>query len=325
MDTFVDSAWYFVRYLDPKNDELPFAKDVADEWMPLDLYIGGPEHSTMHLLYCRFWCMVMNEMGLLEHEEPIENMVCQGIVNGPDGRKMSKRWGNVIKPANIVDKYGADAGRTFVAFAGPADKDIMWSDEQVEGCNRFLLRLWRLAASNADTATVTFDGEFTGAALEIRRIAHKTLKVVTEDIERRSFNTAIARCMEMVNALTGRKATSDAERAAMAEAVRLLAVMLSPIAPHIGEEIAAAYGSEGSLQEQQWPDFDPALVVDDSVTYAVQVNGKLRGQVEMPADADKDAVRAAAESNENVSAHLEGKTIRKFIFVPKRLVNFVVG
>jgi len=239
---------------------------------------------------------------------------------------MSKRRGNVISPANIIEAYGADAARAFVMFAGPPDKDIMWSDEQVEGCSRFLQRVWRLAYAHHGGAGATYDGTFEGEALEIRRAAHKTLQRVTDDIERRSFNTAIARCMELVNLLTPKSpTTAPATQVAMTEAVRLLAVMLSPVAPHIADEITAAYGGQSSLQSEPWPAFDPALVVEDTLTYAVQVNGKMRGQIEVAADADEATVRAAAEASENVAGHLEGKTVRKFIFVPKRLVNFVAN
>ena len=326
MDTFVDSTWYYARFLDPHNPELPFGKRHADRWLPVDVYVGGPEHSTMHLLYFRFWTMVMKELGLCSIEEPVVRMITQGIVNGPDGRKMSKRWGNVVAPANIIEAHGADAARTFVMFAGPPDKDIMWSDEQVEGCSRFLQRLWRLAYAHRASAGVDFDGPFEGEALEIRRAAHKALERVTEDVDRRSFNTAIARCMELVNYLTPKQPGDDpATRAAVAEAIRLLAVMLSPVAPHIADEIAEEYGAEESLVTQPWPTFDPALTVEDTLVYAVQINGKVRGQIEVAANAGEPDVRAAAEAAENVAKHLEGKTIRKFVFVPKRLVNFVVG
>lgn len=325
MDTFVDSAWYFARYLDPKNDEAPFSREEADRWLPVDIYVGGPEHSTMHLLYFRFWTMVMREMGLVPTEEPVRRLVTQGIVNGPDGRKMSKRWGNVITPASIVERFGADAARTFVSFAGPPDKDIDWSDEQVEGCSRFLQRVWRLAYGHRDCAAARHEGPWEGRALEIRRAAHKTLKRVTEDLERLSFNTAIARTMELTNFLHSVRPETEAERAAMGEAIWLLAVMLSPIAPHIAEEINEAWGRAESLQAQSWPKWDPAAVVDDTVKYVVQVNGKLRGEVEVPVDATEEQVRAAAERDERVRPHLEGKQIRKFVFVPKRLCNFVVG
>jgi leucyl-tRNA synthetase len=201
----------------------------------------------------------------------------------------------------------------------------IWSAEQVEGCARFLHRVWRLAQGNHAHAAVRYEGPFEGRALEIRRAAHKALKRVTEDIERISFNTGIARTMELTNFLGPIQVETDAEKAAMAEAVRLLAVMLSPIAPHLAEEIAEAYGATTSLQAQAWPAFDPALVVDDSVTYAVQVNGKLRGEVAVPIDAGAEEVRAAAEADPKVQAHLAGKQVRKFVFVKGRLCNFVVS
>ena len=325
MDTFVDSTWYYARYVDPHNDAAPFSREAADRWLPVDVYVGGPEHSTMHLLYFRFWTMLMHELGLTPMEEPVRRLITQGIVNGPDGRKMSKRWGNVITPASIIERYGADAARTFVSFAGPPDKDIDWSDEQVEGCSRFLGRVWRLAWAHRAAGALRYEGPFEGRALDIRRAAHKALKRVTEDIERVSFNTAIARAMELTNALNPIQPENDAERAAMAEAIRLLAVMLSPIAPHIAEEILEAYGATTSLQAQGWPAYDPALTVEDTVKYAVQVNGKLRGEVEVPAGADEDQVRVAAETDDKVQQHLAGKTLRKFVFVKGRLVNFVVG
>jgi leucyl-tRNA synthetase len=327
MDTFVDSTWYYARHLDPRNEEAPFSPELARRWLPVDVYVGGPEHATMHLLYFRFWTMVMKELGLVPMDEPVKRLVTQGIVNGPDGRKMSKRWGNVVTPSEIVRKYGADAARTFVSFAGPPDKDIDWSDEQVEGAARFLNRVWRLAYTHRDAAALpaaALDGA-AGRALQIRRAAHKALKRVTEDVERLSFNTGIARAMELVNFLTPIDPADDAERAAMAEAVRLLAVMLSPFAPHLGEELAEAYGATASLQASAWPDFDPALTVEDSVKYAVQVNGKLRGEVEMAPDAAEADVRAAAAANEKVQPYLAGKTVKKVVFVKGRLVNFVVA
>ncbi len=325
MDTFVDSSWYFGRFLDPKNDDLPFSREAADRWLPVDVYVGGPEHSTMHLLYFRFWTMVMEELGLCADEEPVKRLITQGIVNGPDGRKMSKRWGNVVAPASIIERYGADAARVFTMFAGPPDKDIQWSDEQVEGSARFLQRVWRLAWKNVAAAALPEGGEAEGRALEIRRSTHRTLKRVSEDIERLSFNTAIARTMEMVNFLTPIEPANDPERAAMAEAMRLLAAMLSPFAPHLAEEVAEAYGAKTSLQAGTWPAYDPSLVAAQTLVYAVQVNGKLRGEVEVEASAGEDEVRAAAEADEKVRAHLEGKTIRKAIFVKGRLMNFVVG
>jgi leucyl-tRNA synthetase len=327
MDTFVDSCWYFARYLSPRYDAAPFDPKEAQRFLPVDIYVGGPEHAVMHLLYFRFWTRVMKLLGLSPVDEPVTRLITQGIVNGPDGRKMSKRWGNVVAPASIVQKYGADTARTYVLFAGPPERDFDWSDDQVEGVFRFLKRVWTLAATHhAAVAGATHDGPYEGRALETRRAAHKCLKRVGEAIERLSFNTAIAGIMECINALyaVGTPET-PAEKAAMAEAIRLLSVVLTPFAPHIADEVAEAYGAKELTVSRPWPDFDPALVVDDVIPYAVQVNGKLRAEVRVAADAGEADVRAAAEADEKVRAALAGKTVRKFVFVPKRLVNFVVG
>ncbi len=327
MDTFVDSSWYFARFLSPKDAKLPVDPAEAKRMLPVDVYVGGPEHAVMHLLYFRFWTLVMKQLGLVSVDEPVKKLVTQGIVNGPDGRKMSKRWGNVVSPSDIVARFGADAARTFVMFAGPPEKDIDWSDEQVEGCSRFLGRVWRLAYAQRDCASegVPAGGE-TGNALAIRKASHKALMRVTEDLERLGFNTAIARVMELVNFLTPMAPSADkAEKAAMAEAVRLIAFMLSPFAPHLCEEIAADYGATQSLQARSWPAFDPVLAAEDSVTYAVQVNGKLRGQIQCAVEAGEAEVKAMAEKDGAVAPHLAGKAIKRVVFVPKRLVNFVVA
>ncbi|MET0402885.1 MAG: leucine--tRNA ligase [Cystobacter sp.] len=326
MDTFVDSCWYFARYLSPHFDGAPFDAKEAQRWLPVDVYVGGPEHAVMHLLYFRFWTRVMKLLGLSPVDEPVKRLVTQGIVNGPDGRKMSKRWGNVVAPSSIVEKYGADTARAYVMFAGPPERDFDWSDDQVEGAYRFLKRVWVLAAQHEGAAGTTHEGAYEGKALEIRRAAHKCLKRVGEAIERLSFNTAIAGIMEYVNALYALgTAESPAEKAAIAEAVRVLTVVLAPFAPHLSDEIAEVYGAREFVVTQGWPEFDPALVVDDVIPYAVQVNGKLRAEVRVAADAAEAEVRAAAEADERVKAALAGKTLRKFVFVPKRLVNFVVG
>jgi leucyl-tRNA synthetase len=327
MDTFVDSSWYFARYLSPHCTTAPFDAEVAKRYLPVDVYVGGPEHATMHLLYFRFWTRVMKELGLCPVDEPVRRLITQGIVNGPDGRKMSKRWGNVVAPSIIVQKHGADTCRAYVLFAGPPERDFDWSDEQVEGANRFLRRVWTLAsAHHSSCRDVVWDGPFEGRALEIRRSAHKALKRVTEAIERLSFNTAIAGIMEYVNALSAMKELStDAERAAMREAIRVLSVVLVPFVPHFANEVAEAYGADLPLEEQAWPSFDPSLVVDDVIPYAVQVMGKLRAEIHVPAASTETEVRSVAEADEKVKAALAGKTVKKFVFVPKRLVNFVLG
>ncbi|MBX7099193.1 MAG: leucine--tRNA ligase [Myxococcaceae bacterium] len=326
MDTFVDSCWYFARYLSPGFTEAPFDAAKAKQYLPVDVYVGGPEHATMHLLYFRFWYRVMKLLGLVEGDEPVKRLITQGIVNGPDGRKMSKRWGNVVAPSSIVGQYGADTCRTYVMFAGPPEQDFDWSDKQVEGAFRFLKRVWALAYAQQACAAVKYTGTYDGKALEIRRAAHKCLKRVTEAMERLSFNTAIAGVMECVNSLyAAGEPANDAEKSAMAEAVRIVATVLTPIAPHLADEVAQGYGAAQPLVRSGWPAFDPGLVVDDVLPYAVQVNGKLRAEVRAAATATEAEVRACAEADDKVKSALEGKTLRKVVFVPKRLINYVVG
>jgi len=327
MDTFVDSSWYYARYLSPLLDTAPFDAGAARKWLPVDIYVGGPEHAVMHLLYFRFWSRWMKILGLSPVDEPVTRLITQGIVNGPDGRKMSKRWGNVVAPSNIVGRYGADTVRTYVLFAGPPERDFDWSDDQVEGAHRFLKRLWALAATHHAAASgARHDGPWVGRALDIRRLAHKCVKRVGEAIERLSFNTAIAGVMECLNGLSAvQTLDTEAERAAMGEALRLLALVLTPFAPHFCEELAEAYGARTCTVTEPWPGYDTALVTDDVLPYAVQVNGKLRAEVQMPASANEAEVRAAAEAEERVKAHLQGRALRKVVFVPRRLINFVVG
>jgi leucyl-tRNA synthetase len=332
MDTFVDSSWYYARYLSPHDDTRPFDPALARRWLPVDVYVGGPEHAVMHLLYFRFWHRVMHRLGLVQEDEPCRRLVTQGIVNGPDGRKMSKRWGNVVTPGPMVDRYGADTLRLFILFAAPPEKDIDWSDEQVDGLFRFLARVWRLFHARQDcfqapeAALAGAQGEW----LELRRRTHRTIKRVSEGFQGElKFNTGIAALMELVNALYALEPSADAERAAFREALLAVATLLAPFAPHVAEElwheVLGAAARDALLADAPWPAFDPALVVADTVTIAVQVNGKLRGEVHAPAAAGEAEVRALAEAEERVRAHLAGKTIRKIVFVPKRLLNFVVG
>jgi leucyl-tRNA synthetase len=361
MDTFVDSSWYYARYLSPKDATRPFDPEAARRWLPIDVYVGGPEHAVMHLLYFRFWHRVMRRLGLVQEDEPAARLVTQGIVNGPDGRKMSKRWGNVVSPGPLVQRYGADAARMFVLFAAPVEKDIDWSDEQVEGILRFLARTWRAfhARQDAFRAPPEAARGAQGPFLELRRRTHRTIKRVTEGFGMRAegqpaeaaperaggpggtesgpprqddlkFNTSIAGLMEMVNELTALpEAQSDADRAAVREALLALAALLAPFAPHVAEELwhelMGPSARESFLAEQPWPAYDPALVAADTVTIAVQVNGKLRGEVQAAATAGEPDVRALAEADEKVKGYLAGKTVRKVVFVPKRLINFVVG
>ncbi len=327
MDTFVDSCWYYARYLSPLEEGAPFDAGEASRWLPVDVYVGGPEHAVMHLLYFRFWSRMMKSLGLAPADEPVKRLVTQGIVNGPDGRKMSKRWGNVVAPASIVKRYGADTARVYVLFAGPPERDFDWSDDQVEGAYRFLKRVWAIAAQHqAQVVGATHDGPFEGKALELRRAAHRCVRRVGDAIDRLSYNTAIAGVMEFVNALyAAEKLETSAEKAAMAEALGLLARILTPFAPHLADELHQALGGKELTVNEAWPTFDPALVVDDVLPYAVQVNGKLKAEIKVAAAAVEAEVRAAAEAEEKVIAALAGKQLRKVVFVPKRLINFVVS
>jgi len=321
MDTFVDSAWYWARYLDPHNSQEPFSRANADRWLPVDVYVGGPEHAVLHLLYFRFWTKVMQELGLVGIDEPAQKLVTQGIVKGRDGEKMSKSKGNVVSPREIIEEFGADTARLFILFAAPAEKDMDWSDEQVQGQHRFLGRVWRLVQSSLPRIEGVKAG---GAPDELRRKTHKTILRVTQQLERLQFNTAISSLMELSNAAmdwTG-------EPGSLREALQVLVQLLSPLAPHVAEELWRELGHVGDKAElglSPWPEADPALVVDDAYQMAVQVNGKLRGEVQVAASADDAEIRDMAARDPKVAGWLQGKTVKKVVVVPKRLVNFVVA
>ncbi len=329
MDTFVDSSWYYARYCDPRNDRLPFDPEKARRWLPVDVYVGGPEHAVMHLLYFRFWHKVMRDLGLVETDEPVRRLVTQGIVM-KDGAKMSKSLGNTVSPTEMIEKFGADTVRMFMLFAAPPEKDIDWNDAAVEGQFRFLGRVWRTVVGRAAEvegveAQSTMEG-LEGADLETYRLVHKTTQAVTHDLaERLSFNTAIARIMELMNHLGGYAPSSETGRRVLRLAFERVCQLLHPFAPHLTEAAWEALGGKGLLLETAWPEVDEAATRDETVRIAVQVGGKLRGQVEVPRDADEATILEAARAQENVRRHLEGKTVRKEIVVPGRLVNFVVG
>jgi leucyl-tRNA synthetase len=318
MDTFVDSTWYWARYLDPHNGREPFSRAQADRWMPVDVYVGGPEHAVLHLLYFRFWTMVMHEMGLCAFSEPAQKLVTQGIVKGRDGEKMSKSKGNVVSPREIISEYGADTARLFILFAAPAEKDMDWSDEQVQGQHRFLGRVWRLVQS----ALPKIGGAKASAgADDLRRKTHKTILRVTQQLERLQFNTAISSLMELTNAA----GDWQGEPGSLREAVEVLLQLLAPFAPHIANELWHEIGRTDDLTLLHWPEADPALVVDDAYQIAVQVNGKLRGEVQVGATAAEAEIRETAARDPKIAGWLQGKTIKKVVVIPKRLVNFVVA
>jgi leucyl-tRNA synthetase len=315
------SSWYFLRYIDPHNDEEPWSKESEKYWMPVDLYLGGPEHAVGHLLYARFWTKVLFDAGLVTHDEPFQRLVHQGMILGEDGEKMSKSRGNVINPDYVIESYGADALRTYLMFMGPLDRDKPWSTGAIEGVHRFLQRAWRVVIDDRDEK-----GPAEGKLLvsdaqpsdEDIRITHKTIKKVSEDIEHLRFNTAISQMMVWVNHMTGRDQRSR-------ECVKPFIQLLAPFAPHIAEELWQRIGEKAELGLEKWPEFDPALAKDDLITVAVQVMGKTRGTVELEPGSDQASVEAAARKIPQVLNQLEGKTVRKVIFVKDKILNFVVG
>ena len=331
MDTFVDSSWYFLRYLDPGNDERPFARAIADHWMPVDQYIGGVEHAILHLMYARFFTKALADEELLGVQEPFANLFTQGMITR-DGAKMSKSKGNVVDPADYVGRYGADTARTYVCFMGPPDRGGDWVDEGVDGVHRFLARLWRLAdrRAEAEDPRAAFDPAWQrgteGAVRELVAKAHWAIDKATRDFERDfQFNTVIAAVMELVNdsyRLAERLGDEDGERA-LRFATATAASLIFPFAPHLGAEAWAAVAG-GRVWEEPWPEADQALLAKDVVTLVVQVNGKLRDRVEVAAGAGEDEVLAAVTASERVRELLDGREPVKSIVVPDRLVNLVV-
>jgi leucyl-tRNA synthetase len=315
MDTFVDSSWYFLRYCDPRNDQAPFDRAIADYWMPVDQYIGGIDHATGHLLYSRFFVKVLNELGLLDVREPFARLFHQGWVR-LGGSKMSKSRGNVAAPDQLAAEFGADAVRLYILFMGPADQDMEWTDEGLEGMARFLRRLWRVVNEVAEAGAPPAGGAEPTAVL---RKAHETIAKVTDDIGRRFvFNTPIAALMELVNELT--PATSDPHARFAAETVLS---MIQPYAPHIAEELWERLGNE-RLWEQPWPVADESLLQRETFELVIQVNGKVRDRVEVPAGLAEDELVERAKASPRIQAQLDGTEIRQVIVVPGKLVNFVV-
>jgi leucyl-tRNA synthetase len=307
------SGWYFLRFTDPHNNNEPFSKEAEKYWMPVDLYIGGAEHTVSHLLYARFWQKVLFDVGLVSHDEPFKKLGHQGMLLGPDGEKMSKSRGNVINPDEVQSQYGADALRTFITFMGPFDKDKPWQDTGIEGSRRFLDRVWRL--------TVNEQGEChaTDQALppELEKLLHKTIKKVTHDIETMSFNTAISAMMILVNEMYRLEIKPKA-------ALKPLAQLLMPFAPHMAEELWNILGEKEFVSLAPWPKFDPNLVTDDTVTLGVQVNGKMRGTIEIAVDAAETTAVEAAKQIQTVVAALGGKNIDKIIYKPGKILNLIV-
>lgn len=331
MDTFVESSWYFIRYCCPRDTDDALNRESVHYWMPVDQYIGGIEHAVLHLLYARFFVKALRDMGYLEFDEPFSNLLTQGMVI-KDGEKMSKSKGNVVDPEYLIEKYGADTSRIFTLFASPPEKDLDWSDKGVEGGSRFLNRVYNLVVQNVDVIKdvqpLSGEYEYDGVAKEIRHVTHKTIKKVTLEIETRfHFNTAIAAIMEFVNYLykiDSKQIQSDLQRAALAEAVQTLILLLSPFVPHISEELWDLTGNERFVSHQRWPKYHENLSQSEQISIVVQINGKVRSKIIADADVTESQVREMVLSDQKVRVYTSGKEIKKWVYVPRKLVSLVV-
>ncbi len=325
-DTFFESSWYYARFTCPDNDEA-MLDERAKHWLPVDQYVGGIEHAVLHLLYARFFHKLMRDEGLVDGDEPFKNLLTQGMVL-KDGAKMSKSKGNTVDPQALIDQYGADTARLFMMFAAPPEQSLEWSDNAVEGSNRFLKRLWRFTSEHVEKGTCpALDVDNLSDELkDLRRQTYQALTKVNDDLGRRhTFNTAIAAVMELMNAVTKLNDDSEQANAVVQEALEIVVLMLSPITPHICHQLWQALGHDEAIVHATWPDVDESALKQDKIELMVQVNGKLRSKINVAADADKDAVEAQAMSDENVIKFIDGKTVRKVIVVPGRLVNIVVA
>ncbi len=329
MDTFVESSWYFLRYACPHYDKAPLDRKTVDYWMPVDQYIGGVEHAVLHLLYSRFFNRVLNDIGLVGVREPFENLLTQGMVI-KDGAKMSKSKGNVVDPDYLIERFGADTARLFCLFASPPEKDLDWSDKGVEGSYRFLQRLWRLVMERRDALqsvdAVSMSGSSDKEVSLLVHMVHKTIKKVTEDVERFHLNTAIAATMELTNSIHrfAESGRPDGESLQVLKgALDHLIVLVSPFCPHITQELWQELGHDDLLADSPWPSYEEAYVREETVTVAIQVNGKLRDTVDVERDTDEAALKSLILSLEKVQRHLMGRQVRKVIVVPNKLVNIV--
>jgi leucyl-tRNA synthetase len=364
MDTFVDSSWYFLRYVSPKDEKLPFDETDARYWMPVDQYIGGIEHAVMHLLYARFFTKAMRDLGLLSAGEPFKNLLTQGMVcmetlkcpehgyllpdETLDGKcstcgkpveagaveKMSKSKKNTIDPDWIIEKYGADTTRLFSLFAAPPERDLDWNEEGVEGSYRFLGRVWRLVIDNLELIKdcEPYKGEepVTSVLRDIHRKTHTTIKKVTEDIEHRfHFNTAISAIMELTNRLyqweDGEDEKGPLEKKVLRETLEAIVLLLSPFAPHVTEELWQRLGSKTPIYQAPWPGFSPDALTTEEVLIVVQINGKVRSRVNVPAGSGREVVEGVAMKDEKVIEWTKGKKIKKTVYVPGKLLNMVVS
>ena len=328
MDTFICSSWYFIRFTSPGSAVAPFESEAVDYWMPVDQYIGGIEHAVLHLLYARFFTKVLFDAELIKADEPFSRLLAQGMVY-KDGAKMSKSKGNVVTPDEIVEKYGADTGRLFILFASPPEKDLDWNDQGVEGCHRFLRRIWRLVEECKEQFTVEKGAvENSSSEIDLQRSVHATIKKVTFDIQERfNFNTAISAIMELVNAIYAYRQSAesiDLNHAVLRDALEKTVLLLAPFAPHLAEESWHKLGYVESVHRQEWPTYDPEKLLVDQVEVVLQINGKVRGRVTVPAGCTEEQLIEEAHRNERIRELLAGREVVRVIAVPGRLVNIVI-
>lgn len=336
MDTFICSSWYYLRYTDPRNTEAPFAQSEVDHWMNVNQYVGGVEHAILHLLYARFFTKALRDFGYIKANEPFQNLLTQGMVC-MDGSKMSKSKGNIVSPEEIIGKFGADTARLFILFAAPPERDLEWSEQGVEGCFRFLNRVWRLVAQyesllkdSPELGALSHQGKdvwenLNSAGQDMRRQTHLAIQRVTTDIGTRfNFNTAISSIMELVNALYLYKEHPKADTAVGREAIEAILMLLAPFAPHMTEELWRELGHAESIHQQSWPVVDEAALVQNEVTVVLQVNGKVRERIQVPAEITAAELEQLVRDQPKINEWTQGKTIVKVITVPGKLVNLVV-
>ncbi len=325
MDTFVCSSWYFMRYCDPHNTELPFSKDKTDYWMNVDQYIGGVEHAILHLLYARFFTKALYDFGYINSEEPFDNLLTQGMVL-KDGAKMSKSIGNIVSPEEIISKYGADTARLFIMFAAPPERDLDWNDTAVEGAYRFLNRVWRVVDDLSEFAKGEIDkSALTEEDKKLRLSVNTSIKKVTEDCNRFSFNTAISSIMEMVNAIYNYKdKVAELNGGVVKEALDSLVLLLFPFVPHITSELWEMLGHTEAISTYSFPVCDETALVVNEIEVVVQINGKIRDKLVISPDATRDEMTDLALNNEKIQKYIDGKEVVKCIAVPKKLINIVI-
>ena len=325
-DTFMESSWYYARYCSATNND-QMLDEEANYWLPVDQYIGGIEHAILHLLYARFFHKLLRDAGLVDSDEPFKRLLCQGMVN-KDGSKMSKSKGNTVDPQEMIEQYGADTVRLFMMFTAPPEQTLEWNDQGVEGAHRFMKRLWKAVHSHTQSGDVPAldTANLTKEQQDLRRKTHETIQKVTDDMGRRqTFNTAIAAVMELTNSITRFDVITDQDKASMKEALEAAVLLLSPIVPHATHELWTALGHSTPVMEESWPAFDESALVKSVIEVVVQVNGKVRAKIEVAPDAAKDEVEALALGDENVQKFTDGKTVRKVIVVPGKLVNIVAN